>query len=95
MDKLKAQKSHQRWYSELRTNILIHYGNGKLACVKCGFSDIRALQLDHLNGGGREEFRRFGNKPFYIKLRNEGYPEGYQTLCANCNFIKGHKNWTS
>ena len=30
-------------------------------CVRCGFSDVRALDLDHINGGGTKEYRdRFG-----------------------------------
>ncbi|KKL06542.1 hypothetical protein LCGC14_2595010, partial [marine sediment metagenome] len=32
--------------------VLRYYGRGKLACVHCGFEDIRALTLDHINGGG-------------------------------------------
>jgi len=25
---------------------------------------------------------------FYYWLRRQGYPEGYQTLCMNCQWIK-------
>ena len=59
-------------------------------CVRCGFDDIRALQIDHVNGGGRKERTRiFCNSPrrFYRAVAEDR--EGkYQTLCANCNQIK-------
>jgi len=75
--------------------VLAHYGNGKVACVKCGFSDIRALSIDHINGDGWKDraksngntFHRGGSGMYYY-LRRNSYPEGYQTLCMNCQFIK-------
>lgn len=76
-----------------KSSILAHYGNGKLACVKCGFSDIRALSIDHIDGKGvehRKSLRR-GGVPFYKWLVDNGYPEGYQTLCMNCQFIKSYR----
>ena len=37
-------------------------------CLKCGFSDRRALQIDHINGGGIKE-RRIGNtRQFHHKV---------------------------
>lgn len=80
-----------RYYNKRRKIlVLTHYGNGKLACVKCGFSDIRALSIDHINGGGSEEriakIKR-GTK-FYSWLMKNNYPLGFQTLCMNCQWIK-------
>ena len=79
----------------VRVNILTHYGDGKLACVSCGFSDIRALCLDHINGGGNQERKEKDNNSMlhlYRRLRKEDYPEGYQTLCYNCNIVKAYTN---
>ena len=75
----------------LKQEVLGHYGNGKLACVNCGFDDIRALSIDHINGGGRKHIRGLygrGGAHFYRLLRRNGYPEGYQTLCMNCQWVK-------
>lgn len=60
-------------------------------CVRCGFSDERALQIDHINGGGATE-RKTLNLPTMHKkiLREKGV--GYQILCANCNWIKRAEN---
>lgn len=64
-------------------------------CVRCGFTDTRALQIDHVYGGGnREEALRKRGTKFYRQVRDEalaGSPK-YQLLCANCNWIKRHEN---
>ena len=44
-----------------KREVLTHYGNGKYACVKCGFDDGRALSIDHINSGGRKERIKLGN----------------------------------
>lgn len=58
-------------------------------CVHCGFDrDRRALQIDHVHGGGSSETRLLGSntKKFYDKVLAN--PADYQILCANCNTIK-------
>ena len=59
-------------------------------CSRCGFDDKRALQVDHINGGGEKDRQRFSQTTFlqYV-LAN---PELFQILCANCNWIKRHEN---
>jgi hypothetical protein len=63
-----------------------------LRCQRCGFADLRALSIDHIDGGGAahrrvvSDGRRGFN--FYLWLRQEGYPPGFQVLCMNCQFIK-------
>lgn len=59
------------------------------SCRKCGFADERALQIDHINGGGHLEIQK-GHLPMYRKILAN--PAGYQTLCANCNWIKRCEN---
>ena len=48
-----------------------------------GCTDIRCLQIDHINGGGSKERKRF-----HIPLQVFKNPSAYQVLCANCNWIK-------
>lgn len=59
-------------------------------CVRCGFSDIRALCIDHVNGGGTAERKSFGgHTQRYYKMIADNVDSGeYQILCANCNSIK-------
>jgi len=81
------QKQKRREYKKI---VFDHYGN---KCFHCGFSDIRALQIDHVNNNGAEERKQNGGQwfsgwHFYKYLIDNKLPEGYQTLCANCNMIK-------
>ncbi len=74
--------------------VISHYSNETMRCVKCGFSDIRALSIDHINGGGRkhaQELRKVGTI-FYRWLIKNNFPEGFQVLCMNCNYIKKVEN---
>lgn len=75
-----------------KINVVHHYSNGDMKCIKCGFLDIRALQLDHINGGGTKQRGTMGGTRYYQLLIKENYPNGFQILCANCNAIKRMKN---
>lgn len=63
-------------------------------CSSCGFDDIRALQIDHVNGGGNRMRKDLGDvkhtKSILCSII-EGSTD-YQILCANCNWIKRHTN---
>lgn len=72
----------------LRAAVLSLLGN---KCIVCGFSDERALQIDHINGGGAKELKALGNVAMYRKILAVG-GEGYQLLCANHNWIKRAEN---
>lgn len=72
----------------LRVDAISKYG-GK--CTRCGFSDPRALQFDHVHGGGTRELKKHGMKPSYYKMILENMDGKYQLLCANCNWIKRHE----
>ena len=89
----RRELNHKCW-RKVKEEVLTHYGNGKCACVKCDFADIRALSIDHINGGGVSHRRNIkcGGSSLYIWLRKNKYPEGYQTLCMNCQFIKSAIN---
>lgn len=85
----------QRRRQEERLGILIHYSENPPKCSRCGFTDVRALQIDHINGGGRRQRREDGLKhgqAMYRWIKKNNYPDGFQILCANCNWIKKHEN---
>ena len=60
-------------------------------CIRCGFADVRALQVDHVNGGGLQDLRDRGNRHGIYRAVIANEP-GYQLLCANCNWIKKAEN---
>lgn len=71
-----------------------HHISDEVKCVKCGFSDIRALQIDHINGGGNIErikiWKNNGEKMWknILSTPKDEIRKRYQILCANCNWIK-------
>ena len=78
----------------IKHKVLTHYGNAKCACVKCGESRLACLSIDHINGRKDEHLRGLGwqGGKIYRWLIKQGYPEGYQTLCMNCQWIKRAEN---
>lgn len=78
----------KEWRVKRRLEVIEKLG-GK--CSGCGFSDHRALQIDHVNGGGNKEYRKLGQVASWNKMLKD--TEGlYQLLCANCNWIKRYNN---
>jgi len=91
-DPEKFRKQRRQWHHKVRFQIIDLLG-GK--CVVCGFSDWRALQVDHIKGGGYKE-RVQGHTPSALlkdiikSIKNN--KKKYQLLCANCNWIKRYEN---
>ena len=55
-------------------------------CTICGFDDDRALQVDHINGGGCREWDGVSELQRLNMVKTN--PQNYQLLCANHNAIK-------
>ena len=80
------------YHDKLRNEVLDKLG-GK--CVKCGFADRRALQIDHVNGNGladRKLYTNGGSSWSFLKAVLRDKEGKYQLLCANCNWIKKSEN---
>ncbi len=73
---------------KLKTEVLTHYGNGELKCVICGESRVACLSLDHIENNGNAHRKEIGFSYIYRLVRSQNYPEGYQTLCMNCQWVK-------
>lgn len=86
-DVLQVNASHKRYL--LRYSIFDRLGR---ECAHCGFSDYRALCIDHVNGGGATDRRLYPDYRTYLKRISEYSDDDlrsrYQLLCANCNTIK-------
>lgn len=80
--KFKAQQKRKR--DSMRAALLAFFG-GK--CLRCGFSDPRALHLDHIKGDGNKERKvGKGNKwdQYRLILSDPKTARArYQLLCAN------------
>lgn len=89
MHKRKQAREYTREYKDKIYDILGH------CCNQCGFSDERALQIDHIDGGGREHRLRVGrgNRSYYKSILDDPKIKSkFQILCANCNWIKRAEN---
>ena len=92
----KMVQEVREWRRNLRYEIFTHYSGEQPKCAKCGFSDMRALCLDHIKNDGAQHRKslvknshRGGNAvAVYLDVKKRGFPEGYQILCHNCNRIK-------
>lgn len=75
----------------LRLEIIKHY-SPELKCQNCGYAIYEALQIDHINGGGRKEAKSYGSRyGYYRSIIERGFPPDYQILCSNCNILKERK----
>ncbi len=86
-ERVKRQDNRRR--RRLKNLVFTHYSlKGYPCCVDCGMYDLRCLSIDHIDGGGtqhRKELKKVGVN-FHAWLKKQGLPEGYDTVCMNCNF---------
>lgn len=75
-----------------KLKVVTHYSNSTMKCAKCGFSDMRALSVDHIEGNGNKHRKEVKGCRLYQWLIKNKYPKGFQILCMNCQFIKRHEN---
>lgn len=75
-------------YRKLKVLVIKHYSKGKNRCACCNEKGIEFLTIDHIVAKrGRKEADACGSG-LYARLRSQGFPEGFQVLCFNCNCAK-------
>jgi len=97
-DSRKRQVEH---YEKQKLLVYQHYAckecpsieNTNIHCACCGEAEYKFLCIDHINDNGAEDRKKNPShatgRGLYTRLIKEGYPEGYQLLCFNCNMAKG------
>jgi hypothetical protein len=90
-EKLKVTREEKTL--SLKLEVLAHYcADGEIACACCGEDWPIYLGIDHMNGQGAKHRKEVGRGAVLHRwLRKNGYPNGYQVLCFNCNFAKHRK----
>jgi hypothetical protein len=98
MEKLNWYENNKHRISAARTQMRQRYRDmlfealGGAKCIKCGFSDRRALCFDHINGDGTKKMHHEEMKDHHNFVKYARNPElarkTFQVLCANCNAIK-------
>jgi hypothetical protein len=83
----------RKYKQKLRHDILVHYSGGLPTCSCCGEKHEEFLSIDHINGDGADHRRMIGGwGATYRWLISNDFPPGFQVLCMNCNFAKGHNS---
>jgi hypothetical protein len=87
--KEQLHENSVRYRYNLRIKVIERFGS---VCAKCGFNDWRALEVDHIHGGGTKERKAMPSQLVYyrmlLNLSDKELKGNYQLLCANCNVIK-------
>ena len=69
-----------------RLEALRHYSTTpEPSCACCGEGTLAFLTFEHIGGGGGQHRRKTGGGGFISWLRSNGYPDGFEVLCMNCN----------
>lgn len=91
--KRNIRRYMRTYLPELRLRAMrVIAANTLVACAKCGFADMRALQLDHVAGDGTADRKMRGPISMLLAIvRGENHGQ-FQILCANCNWIKRCEN---
>ena len=78
----RAKEKHR----ERRRKCLEHYGK---QCACCGVEHTEFLAIDHVNGKGGIHRAEMHAGSIYGWLIRNNFPEGFRTLCFNCNWSFG------
>jgi hypothetical protein len=71
-------------YIDLKIVVFDHYGN---QCAYCREDALEYLTMDHINNDGASHRKEIGTEIFPWLKRNN-YPNNFQILCFNCNYVK-------
>lgn len=91
----KTKESDRRHRQKNKEASIKAYGG---ACACCGESHMAFLVIDHVNNDGARHREQMGylsggrwigsGTTMHKWLKANGYPDGFQVLCANCNTAK-------
>ncbi len=79
----------------LKLEVLGKYSNDTFRCTNCNEDRLDCLTIDHINNDGQEHRKAIGSVNMYRWLRKNNYPNGFQVLCMNCQWVKKAENQRS
>jgi hypothetical protein len=84
---------NREYLARVRWTALVHYSSGdEPECACCGETELVFLALDHVRNDGADHRRELAEEgrgaSLARELARQGWPEGYQVLCSNCNWAK-------
>jgi len=91
LHKEACHANSRKWHQARKAEAIEHYGK---VCACCGESTYEFLCIDHINGGGNRHRKQLGcSRNFFHWLKRNGFPEGFRTLCHNCNQSLGYNGY--
>lgn len=82
----KSRERERQRRETAKADVFTALGN---CCARCGFADIRALQIDHVNDDGYKfKIERLDWVKYTRHVMASLDSGRFQLLCANCNWIK-------
>jgi hypothetical protein len=85
-NKDNAEKNSKKRFAD-RMYVLLHYSlESYPICLKCGEKEIGFLEIDHIKGVIEDDGR--GGHALVKYIIDNNFPENYQVLCTNCNWLK-------
>jgi len=80
------------WRDALRAKVYDHYGRKCVCPFGCEVTEEGFLTMDHIHGGGCKQAKENGGcgHILYAWLVKHNFPEGFRTLCYNCNCGRAH-----
>jgi len=63
-----------------------------VACKCCGENRPGLLTMDHIDNNGAEHRKIYNIRSIYQWLIKSNFPDGFQTMCFNCNCARGHSS---
>lgn len=80
----RSRIAKKKYEARCKKLVFEHYGE---RCACCKEDGKTFLTIDHINGGGTKHRKKMREKIVTWLFRNN-FPEGFQTLCFNCNWSK-------
>ena len=84
-------EKNKKLYSELKQKAHQILGGNICTNSKCNFNDPRAMEIEHIDGGGKKDRGQFNrSNEFYQDIVDNPQKarEKLQMMCSNCNHIK-------
>ena len=88
-NKEKSHICYRNWYTNLKKKVLQKLARGgKICCRRCGSEDLSWLEVNHINGGGRKEYKiKSGVGLYQAIVRGTRKIDDLEILCRPCNLV--------
>jgi 5-methylcytosine-specific restriction endonuclease McrA len=77
----------RKYNNSFRLRVLKIIAKNDIKCANCGITDVRILDINHINGGGAKETKHNNRQFYYDIIKGRRQTDDLNLLCKNCNFL--------